>query len=79
MFDPSLNNAIKLVKIGFNDMENHNATYVEYERIFLKVGDHSPSEEAVIWLRQQPPDKIYFGWDGNSYPKYKLSPILVGP
>ena len=70
--------ALKLIEIGFDWMENHNAEYQKELGIFL---DNDPSNNAFCkcgkFLLSMSPPKFFLGWNGQVYPQFKVKEIEV--
>lgn len=61
-----------LTRIDFDVLENHNPHYFEHLGTFRASEHLTPHGEAAKWLAEQPPVKMYLGYDGQVYPQFKL-------
>lgn len=72
--------AKKLIKHGFDSMENHNPHYIIEERIFLEpIGEETLTAHGKIgnYLASCESEKRYLGYDGEVYPIYTIKDITI--
>jgi len=60
---------VELIQIDFDSSENHNPRYSNSLGMFEEGGSLTANGNAAEWLSKQPPIKMYWGYDGNIYPK----------
>ena len=71
-------NALKLTKINFDNLENRNGEVIEFERIFIgDEGGITAYGRLSDWIKQQPAEKRYAGWDMRIYPRYEITKIEI--
>ena len=63
---------LRLVRIDFDNMENHDPIEEEILGVFIPSGGLSAWGMAAEWIRTQPPIKMYLGYDHEIYPKFRL-------
>lgn len=65
---------LRLVHIGFDSLENHNARYEETIGIFTNDEDSHTSALGSLenWLKEQPPVKLHVGYDSQIYPQWRI-------
>ena len=63
---------IRLVRIGFDSLENHNPVYETEIGIFNSRDGLSSYGRVAEWFRAQEPVKLYTGYDGQVYPQWRL-------
>ena len=63
---------IRLVKIGFDSLENRNPQYKETIGLFVDGDGLTALGKVSKWFDEQPPVKLYQGYDGGIYPQFEL-------
>lgn len=70
--------ALKLVKISFDSMENHNPVTEKEIGIFVENDSLSAHGKASEYIdKMLPPVKLYLGYDGKLYPRFELRPVNI--
>lgn len=73
-----MSEVIRLVRVDFDNLENHDAIYEKEIAVF---GSDSPGKTAHAkvgeWLVENGPFKLYLGWDGEVYPKFRAERKFV--
>ena len=69
---------IRLVRVDFDNMENHDASREEEVAIF---GDDPEGKKARAkvdeWLQKNGPFPLYLGWDSEVYPHFRVERKFV--
>ena len=63
----------RLVRIDFDNMENHNPTTQKVLGVF--IGEErglTAQGKAAEWFNKQEPVRLYLGYDGQIYPQFRL-------
>ena len=68
-------NAIRLVKIDFDNLENHNAICSEDLGVFVDGDNLTAHGKVKEFIRKMQPVKPYLGWNGQVYPQFRLEKI----
>ena len=71
--------AIELVEIIFDNLENHNPYDEKVHGVFVEDEHFSAHDNIDKYLKQLPPQKMYLGWDNIIYPRFELRHIKVNP
>jgi hypothetical protein len=68
--------ALNLVRIEFH-AEDHPDVAVVPETLATFVEDetHTAHEKLAAFVRALPPVKLYIGWDGDTYPQFKVERV----
>lgn len=70
--------ALEIVKIGFDTMESTSIAaksctsmgiFMPEDAIPYKI---TAVKKVIDWFAALPPQHLYYGWDGNVYPKYEV-------
>ena len=69
--------ALQLFKDDFDNTENRNPGTSKSLGIFIKGNNLSASGKVSRFISELEPVKIYLGWDGNVYPKFRLEKINI--
>ena len=62
---------IKLIKIGFNNMENRTPMDTKELGIFFTSEDKTAHSKVCDYFNELKSVKVYLGYDGNVYPIFK--------
>lgn len=66
-------NAIRLVRIDFDSMENRISNAISYTEIGIFVdSDITAYAKIKEWFSKQNLIKCYIGWDHEVYPQWRL-------
>lgn len=65
---------IEIIEISFDGLENKlsNAVCEKSLGLFIAAGTLTSQGKASKFVESLPPVKMYLGWDGVIYPKYKM-------
>ena len=65
---------LEIIGVHFDNLENSlsNAVSEESLGIFVEGGGLSAHGKACQYISSMDPIKLYLGWDGYIYPKYKI-------
>lgn len=63
---------LRLVKVGFDSLENRSPRYETTLGVFVRRGGLTVREEAEAWLTAQPEPQTYEGWDNHIYPQFRV-------
>jgi len=63
---------IRLVKVQFDNLENHNPIRESTVGIFIEGDGITAYGKVAKWLETQKPEKLYIGYDWKFYPKYRI-------
>ena len=67
--------AIKLEEITFDTMENRDAIRIKELGLFVADDKDTAEYKVSNYLQAMPPQQMYAGWDGEVYPKYKMTKV----
>lgn len=67
---------LRLVKTGFDTMENHNPLFKEEIGVFVDDGDMMAHGKIGDWLKDNGPFEFYLGYDGNVYPRFDVEVVV---
>jgi hypothetical protein len=67
--------ALKLVKISFDSMENHDPLREQDIGVFVGNDGLTAHGKAGEYIKKMPPEELYLGWDGKIYPRFELRPM----
>ena len=68
---------LRLVRVGFDSLENHSPRYEETVGLFIGTPEHTAQERVEEWLAAHV-EESYRGYDGQTYPYWHeiRDPIL---
>lgn len=69
--------AIKLIKVGFDTLENRDPIYEIEMGVFVDDNSLTAHGKIAKWFNEHEPVKMYLGWDGQVYPKFKMEPCKI--
>ena len=70
-------NALRLIKIDFDNLENRNPEYEKTIGLFIGDDNSNAYSKAEYWFSKQKPEMRYVGWDKKVYPQYKLVQDII--
>lgn len=68
----SVTEFIRVVKIDWDNSENRDGSIEYDEGIFVGNAKVTAHRAVWDWFETLPPTKLYLGWNGEVYPKYRL-------
>ena len=69
--------AIQVFRDDFDNMENHSPESSELLGTFIEKEGKTAHGNASIFISNIKPIKVYMGYDGNVYPKFRLVRITI--
>ncbi len=69
--------ALKLTKVGFDNLENRSPECLKWEKIFVEERGITAHKKVADFLKGLDPVNIYLGWDSAVYPRFKVERIEV--
>ena len=68
-----MKDVLRLIRIDFCNIENRSSDAISETTIglFCEKGDLTAHGVLSDWICKQPAEKLYLGWDGEFYPKFK--------
>ncbi len=76
--DPQINEVCEALRYDFDNLENRDALRVTSLGIFGPGNDReSAVGKAACFIEQLPPERRYWGWDGEVYPRFKLRRVSL--
>lgn len=61
-----------IIQVDFDCLENHNPICTTHLGTFRPTDKLSSHGAASKWLAEQPPVKMYLGYDEQVYPQYRI-------
>ena len=67
----------RLIRIDHDNLENREPIHTKTIGLFMDDDNSTAHGKISDYFKKQPPEKLYFGWDGKVYPKFKIEQELV--
>ena len=70
---------VRVIRRDFDSLENRSADAVSDVCVGTFIGNAKLTAQGVAkeWLSEQPPVRLYLGWDGNVYPQFRIEKELA--
>jgi len=68
---------LKLEILHHDNLENHDAVHITDTEYFQDDSSGTAHHKLARFLKQKGRVEVYLGWDGEVYPKFRVSRISI--